>query len=350
MEKTDAARMPLRQSSADEFLVIRNFMIAEGGLGLTGTQAYVYALIYQFSVDGKGAFFGSLAYLSSRCGISRRAAIMALQALRQKGLIAEYGVRSNGSRTKHYYAVPEKAEEAKEAYTAYWAAKRAAAENPGGATSAPSSPCRDGENNAPEGRPDGAGNAPGNPPGDEKDARTGAGNAPTEYGMPVSGCGDERAQVINKRDRTDRPDDGFSALADSTVNRNLIAAAETPYRELLAEGFSPTEIFDAWQRRQRECEQAGTPRSMYPQLKKWLEDRSVAGARMAARPQRRAERTDVRSQAFAALALDAEGKLSPELSAAVKRATGPGSSLGAKSVAALAAVYREYATKEEQHA
>lgn len=349
MEKTDAASMPLRQSSADEFLVIRNFMIAEGGLGLTGTQAYVYALIYQFSVDGKGAFFGSLAYLSSRCGISRRAAIMALQALKQRGLIAEYGVRSNGSRTKHYYAVPEKAEEAKEAYAAYWAAKRAAA-GPGGAISAPARPRRDGENNAPEGLPNGAGNAPAGPPGDEKDALAGAENAPTGCGAPAVSCGDERPQVINKRDRTDRPDDGFTALADSTVNRNLIAAAEAPYRALLAEGFSPAEIFDAWQRRQRECELAGTPRSMYPQLKKWLEDRSVAGARMAARPRRRAERTDARSQAFAALALDAEGKLGPELSAAVKRATGPGNSLGAKSVAALAAVYREYATKEERHA
>ena len=149
MEKTDAASMPLRQSSADEFLVIRNFMIAEGGLGLTGTQAYVYALIYQFSVDGKGAFFGSLAYLSSRCGISRRAAIMALQALKQRGLIAEYGVRSNGSKTKHYYAVPKKAEEAKEAYAAYWAAKRAAAGREG-AISAPARPRRAGALIAPE--------------------------------------------------------------------------------------------------------------------------------------------------------------------------------------------------------
>lgn len=350
MEKSDAASMPLRQSSADEFLVIRNFMIAEGGLGLTGTQAYVYALIYQFSVDGKGAFFGSLAYLSSRCGISRRAAIMALQALKQMGLIAEYGVRSNGSRTKHYYAVPEKAEEAKEAYAAYWAAKRAKAGGTGGAISAPGGARPGGENNAPRGRREGAGNAPKSPPGDEKDARMGAGNAPIGNKAPVPSCGDERIQVINKRDRTDRPDDGFSALADSTVNRNLIAAAEAPYRELLAEGFSPAEIFDAWQKRQRECEQAGTPRSMYPQLKRWLEDRSVAGARMTARPRLRVERRDTRSQAFAALALDAEGKLGPELSAAVKRATGPGNSLGAKSVAALAAVYREYATKEERHA
>lgn len=65
-------------------------------LGLSGNDLMVFALIYGFSQNGQGSFYGSLAYICETCGISRRTAIYILQELVEKGLITKTESMLNG--------------------------------------------------------------------------------------------------------------------------------------------------------------------------------------------------------------------------------------------------------------
>ena len=56
-------------------------------LGLSGNDLIVFALIYGFSQDGQGCFYGSLNYICETCGISRRTAIYILNDLVERGFL-----------------------------------------------------------------------------------------------------------------------------------------------------------------------------------------------------------------------------------------------------------------------
>lgn len=97
-------------------------MVAEGGLGLGNAASRVYALIYQFSIDNAGCFYGSLNYLAARTGIGRRSAVRALKELVDDGLVKEVGYyrRGDNQNTKKYVADVEKADAARRAFADYW--------------------------------------------------------------------------------------------------------------------------------------------------------------------------------------------------------------------------------------
>lgn len=57
-------------------------------LGLKGNELLVYAVIYGYSQEGQGCFYGSLSHLCDICGIaSRQTAISTIKRLMDKGLI-----------------------------------------------------------------------------------------------------------------------------------------------------------------------------------------------------------------------------------------------------------------------
>ena len=80
----------------NKFIVIQDWMWTS--YKLKGTELLLYALIYGFSQDGDGKFYGSLSYIEKFFGISRKTAIASIKRLINKGLIK----RSSES---HYYVV-----------------------------------------------------------------------------------------------------------------------------------------------------------------------------------------------------------------------------------------------------
>ena len=65
-------------------------------LGLSGNDLMVFALIYGFSQDGQGCFYGSLNYICETCGISRRTAIYILNGLVERGFLLKEETIQNG--------------------------------------------------------------------------------------------------------------------------------------------------------------------------------------------------------------------------------------------------------------
>ena len=65
-------------------------------LGLSGNDLMVFALIYGFSQDGQGCFYGSLNYICETCGISRRTAIYILNDLVERGYLLKEETIQNG--------------------------------------------------------------------------------------------------------------------------------------------------------------------------------------------------------------------------------------------------------------
>lgn len=65
-------------------------------LGLSGNDLMVFALIYGFSQDGQGCFYGSLNYICETCGISRRTAIYILNDLVERGFLMKEETIQNG--------------------------------------------------------------------------------------------------------------------------------------------------------------------------------------------------------------------------------------------------------------
>lgn len=65
-------------------------------LGLKGNELLVYAVIYGYSQEGQGCFYGSLSHLADICGVTTRTAITTLQSLQAKGLINRSETIHNG--------------------------------------------------------------------------------------------------------------------------------------------------------------------------------------------------------------------------------------------------------------
>lgn len=138
----------LRGSSHGEYISIRNFMCAEGGMGLSGVRAMVYALIYSHSPadaleNSTGCYYGSIEYTAARIGAGRSTTIDALKWLVKEGLIVEKGEHRQGdsSTTKRYVADQERALAAQRRFQEYWDARNPRdAETPSGPETVPGRP------------------------------------------------------------------------------------------------------------------------------------------------------------------------------------------------------------------
>lgn len=83
----------------ENYIVVPAFVvmpISEGGLGLKGNEAWVYAIIYGFSQDGESWFEGSQGYLADWCNSTTRGIRKNLEALIAKGLIEKREGSANG--------------------------------------------------------------------------------------------------------------------------------------------------------------------------------------------------------------------------------------------------------------
>lgn len=294
-------------------------MVAEGGLGLGNAASRVYALIYQFSIDNAGCFYGSLNYLAARTGIGRRSAVRALKELVDDGLVKEVGYyrRGDNQNTKKYVADVEKADAARRAFADYWIEQERESGNP-----IASGPCE-----LPDGEPrlegfstndddpehvenpsSGAILAPEENPADVENPASSAILAPgsailapdqvpfwhpnnqsedscleDSFLEPTNQQGGRASAQEPPETRQDagrsvgsEEDEAFDRIVESTVNRNLIAKSRPAFDALVAKGASPSEIERAWAARQAQAN--GFEARHHPQLKRWLEDPSPAGA------------------------------------------------------------------------
>lgn len=73
-------------------------------LNLSGNELLLYALIYNFSQDGRSEFFGSRSYLSEFINASKRTVDGVLTSLQEKGLIKKRVQVTNGV-TNNFYSV-----------------------------------------------------------------------------------------------------------------------------------------------------------------------------------------------------------------------------------------------------
>lgn len=89
-------------------LVIPGWMVFE--MHLNYSELRIYALIYSFSQNGEGEYYGSLQYLADWCGLSSPSnAQRVLKSLIEKGLISRYtdtviGKNGRVKKRQHYRA------------------------------------------------------------------------------------------------------------------------------------------------------------------------------------------------------------------------------------------------------
>lgn len=70
------------------FIPLYTWMMEDYGLSLT--DAAIYALIYSFSRDDQGCYFGSIRYIVDTCKVSESTAKRSLKALEEKGLLRKW--------------------------------------------------------------------------------------------------------------------------------------------------------------------------------------------------------------------------------------------------------------------
>ena len=85
------------------YIVVMAWMMTR--LGLNGNELLAYALIYSYSQDAQGCYFGSLSHTAERLNISRRAAVDVLNRLIDKGYITKSTVDIDGVTRCMYKAV-----------------------------------------------------------------------------------------------------------------------------------------------------------------------------------------------------------------------------------------------------
>ena len=76
----------MKQVKDENYFVVFGWMRA---LGLKGLQLELYAIIYGFSQDSAGAFYGTLSYLEELTGFNKRTIINNLNEMIEKGLIVK---------------------------------------------------------------------------------------------------------------------------------------------------------------------------------------------------------------------------------------------------------------------
>lgn len=85
------------------YWTIEQWMVTE--LGLTGAELHIYAIIYGYSRNGAGTFFGSNAALCLATGLSERTVRGVLRKLEDQGLLVRSEGFHEGTRTFDYKAV-----------------------------------------------------------------------------------------------------------------------------------------------------------------------------------------------------------------------------------------------------
>lgn len=87
----------------DSYIVILSFMLTE--LRLAGNELLCYALIYGYSQNGAGGFFGSRTQLAEALNIARRTATDIIDRLLDKGFIKVQHITIGGVQRCMYTAV-----------------------------------------------------------------------------------------------------------------------------------------------------------------------------------------------------------------------------------------------------
>lgn len=90
----------------NSYIVVMGWMLSK--LGLSGNDLLAYALIYSYSQDAQGCYFGSLSHTAERLNISRRAAVDVLNRLIDKGHITKQNIEIDGVMRCMYKAVVPK--------------------------------------------------------------------------------------------------------------------------------------------------------------------------------------------------------------------------------------------------
>ena len=88
------------------YIVVMGWMMST--LGLSGNDLLCYALIYGYSQDSQGAYFGSIAHTAEALNIGKRTAVDVLNRLVERGCVSKQNVKINGVDRCIYKAiVPE---------------------------------------------------------------------------------------------------------------------------------------------------------------------------------------------------------------------------------------------------
>ena len=93
------------------YIVILAWMMTR--LNLSGNELLCYALIYSYSQDEEGGYFGSLTHTAERLNISRRAVVDVLQRLCDKGHLKKNTIAIGGCERAMYAAIPPPMEKEK---------------------------------------------------------------------------------------------------------------------------------------------------------------------------------------------------------------------------------------------
>ena len=96
------------------FWISFGWMTAEDGLGLSGSELSVYALVYSISQRGLGAYFASLETTGKILGMTSKTAHHALKSLVKKGLLKKQDIMKDGVKLCEYTALPLGMEEISE--------------------------------------------------------------------------------------------------------------------------------------------------------------------------------------------------------------------------------------------
>ena len=70
-------------------------------LGLRGSKLLVFAVVYRYSGEGKGEYYGSLDYIAEWCGISRAQASLILRDLTEQGILEKIEAKD-----RPHYRIP----------------------------------------------------------------------------------------------------------------------------------------------------------------------------------------------------------------------------------------------------
>lgn len=87
------------------YWVTFGWMTDKDGLGLTGSELSVYALVHSYSQNEQGCYFGSLETTGKMLGFSSKTAQNALKSLVEKGLLRKQDVLINNVKLCQYTAV-----------------------------------------------------------------------------------------------------------------------------------------------------------------------------------------------------------------------------------------------------
>lgn len=91
------------------YYIIHGWMVS--GLGLTGNELLLYAVIYGFSQDGDSNYTGGLTYLQESISASRPTVIKTIKDLVEKGLIEKHSYTVNNVNFNKYSCVMKCIEE-----------------------------------------------------------------------------------------------------------------------------------------------------------------------------------------------------------------------------------------------